>query len=109
MAKAFLVGGIICTIGQGIINVGLYYGLDEKSAAGYCSMILVLISAVLTGLGIYPLLASFGGAGALVPITGFANSVAATAHGFKVEGHVFGIGAKIFQIALPGQIHLPVS
>lgn len=101
MAKAFLVGGIICTIGQGIINVGLYYGLDEKSAAGYCSMILVLISAILTGLGIYPLLASFGGAGALVPITGFANSVAATAHGFKVEGHVFGIGAKIFQIAGP--------
>ena len=64
-------------------------------------MILVLISAILTGLGIYPLLASFGGAGALVPITGFANSVAATAHGFKVEGHVFGIGAKIFQIAGP--------
>jgi stage V sporulation protein AC len=62
---------------------------------------LVLLSVILTGMGIYPVIASFGGAGALVPITGFANSVAATAHGFKVEGQVFGIGARIFQIAGP--------
>lgn len=101
MAKAFLVGGLICVVGQGILNFGKGMGLDEKTASGYCSMLLVLLSAILTGTGLYPLIASFGGAGALVPITGFANSVSATAHGFKVEGQVFGIGARIFQIAGP--------
>lgn len=101
MAKAFLVGGIICLIGQAIFTVAQNYGLDEKTAQSYCSMFLVLLSVVLTGFGIYPVIASFGGAGALVPITGFANSVAACAHGFKVEGQVFGIGARIFQIAGP--------
>jgi stage V sporulation protein AC len=101
MGKAFLVGGVICVIGQAILNIGMANGLDEETAAGYCSMLLVLLSVILTGIGIYPVIASFGGAGALVPITGFANSVAATAHGFKVEGQVFGIGARIFQIAGP--------
>lgn len=99
MAKAFLVGGLICLLGQCIINIGKKYGLDDQTAASYCSLTLVFLSALLTGTGIYPVIASFGGAGALVPITGFANSVAATAHGFKVEGHVFGVGARIFQIA----------
>lgn len=101
MAKAFLVGGLICLLGQCIINIGKKYGLDDQTAASYCSLTLVFLSALLTGTGIYPVIASFGGAGALVPITGFANSVAATAHGFKVEGHVFGVGARIFQIAGP--------
>ncbi len=101
MGKAFLVGGAICLLGQCIFEAGKHFGLDEKTAQSYCSMLLVLLSAILTGAGIYPLIASFGGAGALVPITGFANSVAACAHGFKVEGQVFGIGARIFQIAGP--------
>ena len=101
MAKSFVTGGAICVLGQVILNTGKKYGLDDESAASYCSMILVFLSALLTGTGIYPKIASFGGAGALVPITGFANSVAACAHGFKVEGQVFGIGARIFQIAGP--------
>lgn len=101
MGKAFVTGGVICVLGQAILNIGKKYGLDDESAASYCSMILVFLSALLTGTGIYPKIASFGGAGALVPITGFANSVAACAHGFKVEGQVFGIGARIFQIAGP--------
>ena len=101
MLKAFLTGGAICLVGQCILNIGKTYGLDEKTAGSYCSMLLVFASAILTGTGIYPVIASFGGAGALVPITGFANSVAACAHGFKVEGQVFGIGARIFQIAGP--------
>ncbi len=101
MGKAFVTGGVICVLGQAILNIGKKYGLDDESAASYCSMILVFLSAMLTGTGIYPKIASFGGAGALVPITGFANSVAACAHGFKVEGQVFGIGARIFQIAGP--------
>ena len=101
MLKAFVTGGAICLVGQCILNIGKKYGLDDKMAASYCSMLLVFASAILTGTGLYPIIASFGGAGALVPITGFANSVAACAHGFKVEGQVFGIGARIFQIAGP--------
>ncbi len=101
MAKAFITGGVICILGQFILNMAKKYGVDDETAASYCSLLLVFLSAILTGTGIYPVIASFGGAGALVPITGFANSVAACAHGFKVEGQVFGIGARIFQIAGP--------
>ena len=101
MARAFLVGGVICCIGQAILNYAGSQGLDQETAGAWCSMILVLLSVILTGLNIFPGIAKWGGAGALVPITGFANSVAACAHGFKVEGQVFGIGARIFQIAGP--------
>ena len=101
MAKAFLVGGIICIIGQGILNYCESMGVDQETAGSWCSLLLVLLSVLLTGLNIYPGIASFGGAGALVPITGFANSVAAPAIEFKKEGQVFGIGAKIFTIAGP--------
>ena len=101
MAKAFLVGGLICVLGQILTNWGQSMGLDEKMSGSFCSVLLVLLSTLLTALNIWPYIGKFGGAGALVPITGFANSVAATAHGFKVEGHVFGIGARIFQIAGP--------
>ena len=101
MGKAFLVGGAICLLGQFLLNIGKKYGLDEKTAASYCSLTLVFLSALLTGTGIYPVIASFGGAGALVPITGFANSVAAPAIEFKKEGWVFGVGCKIFTIAGP--------
>lgn len=100
-AKAFLVGGIICVIGQFFLNTGMAMGLDQETAAGWCSMLLVLISVVTTALGWYQPLAKFGGAGTLVPITGFANSVAAPAIEFQKEGQVFGIGCKIFTIAGP--------
>ena len=101
MGKAFLVGGIICTIGQAIIQTGLGMGLDKETAGTWCSLILVLISVVLTGFNMYPSIVKFGGAGALVPITGFANSVAAPAIEYKKEGQVFGVGCKIFTIAGP--------
>lgn len=101
MVKAFLVGGIICVIGQAFLDWGAALGLDEKTAGSFCSVLLVLGSVVLTGLNIWPYIGKFGGAGALVPITGFANSVAAPAIEYQKEGQVFGIGAKIFTIAGP--------
>ena len=102
MLKAFLTGGIICILGQFILNVAVNaFGLDNDTAGSWCSMILVLLSVLLTGLNIYPSIANWGGAGALVPITGFANSVAAPAIEFQKEGQVFGIGCKIFTIAGP--------
>jgi len=102
MAKAFLVGGIICTLGQFILNYATNtLGLDKETAGSWCSLILVLLSVILTGLNIYPRIVKWGGAGALVPITGFANSVAAPAIEFQKEGQVFGIGCKIFTIAGP--------
>ena len=101
MAKAFVVGGSICVIGQAILNYCEKQGLDKDIAGGWSSVILVLTSVILTGLGIYPQIANWGGAGALVPITGFANSVAAPAIEYKKEGQVMGIGCKIFTIAGP--------
>lgn len=101
MLKAFFVGGIICTIGQGITKTAMDYGLNKDDAGTVCTIILVLISVILTGFNIYPRIAKFGGAGALVPITGFANSVAAPAIEFQKEGQVFGIGCKIFTISGP--------
>lgn len=101
MGKAFLVGGIICCIGQYILNTAMNSGLDKETAGSWCSMILILLSVVLTGFGVYPKIVKWGGAGALVPITGFANSVAAPAIEYKTEGQVFGIGCKIFTIAGP--------
>ncbi len=101
MAKAFLVGGLICVLGQFLLNYGKSMGLDKELAGSWCSLILVALSVLLTGLNIYPRLAKFGGAGTLVPITGFANSVAASAIEYKKEGQVFGVGCKIFTIAGP--------
>ena len=101
MAKAFLTGGIICTIGQCILYVGEMLELEKDIAASWSSLILILTSIVLTGFNIFPSIAKFGGAGALVPITGFANRVAAPAIEYKKEGQVFGIGCKIFTIAGP--------
>lgn len=101
MAKAFLIGGIICTIGQAIYNYCEVLYFSKSECSGWTSLILVLCSVLLTGFGIYTKIAKFGGAGALVPITGFANSVAAPAIEYKKEGQVFGIGCKIFTIAGP--------
>lgn len=102
MAKAFVVGGVICCIGQAIINTAEAFGADEEMAPMWCTLGLIFLSVLLTGLNIYPTFAKWGGAGALVPITGFANSVAAPAIEFRgSEGNVFGCGAKIFTICGP--------
>lgn len=102
MVKAFLVGGAICLIGQCILNYASgSLGLDKETAGAWCSMLLVLTSVLLTGFNVYPKLVEWGGAGALVPITGFANSVASAAIEYQKEGQVFGIGCKIFTIAGP--------
>ena len=99
--KAFLTGGIICTVGQMIINGLMQTGMDKETAGLWNTVILILLSVILTCLNVYPYIAKWGGAGALVPITGFANSVCAPAMEFKKEGWVFGVGARIFSIAGP--------
>ena len=101
MAKAFVMGGAICCVGQGITNYCKGLGLDKETTGAWTSLVLVLISVILTGFNVYQKFATWGGAGALVPITGFANSVAAPAIEYKKEGQVFGIGCKIFTIAGP--------
>jgi stage V sporulation protein AC len=99
--RAFLVGGIICTIGQALMNLFKSLGADKELSSSYAVLSLVLLAVLLTGFNIYPKIAKFAGAGSIVPITGFANSVAAPAVEFKKEGQVFGIGCKIFTIAGP--------
>lgn len=99
--KAFFVGGIICTIGQICTTLIMNQGVEKDTASAWTTLILIAASVILTGLNIYPKITKFGGAGALVPITGFANSVVAPAVEFKAEGQVFGIGCKIFTIAGP--------
>ena len=101
MAKAFMTGGTICLLGQIILNICAGLGMDKQTAGSWSALLLILLSVVLTGFNIFPSVVKWGGAGALVPITGFANSVAAPAIEFKKEGQVFGVGAKIFTIAGP--------
>ena len=101
MLKAFLIGGGICLLGQVLTGVYTGVGLDKKDAGTAVSITLILISVLLTALGIYDRLAKHGGAGTLVPITGFANAVAAPAIEFKNEGLVTGTGIKLFTIAGP--------
>jgi stage V sporulation protein AC len=100
-AKAFVFGGLICCIGQAFFNMYQYFGISKDNCATATSVTLVLISALLTGLGWYDRIAKHAGAGTLVPITGFANSVCAPALEFKTEGFVLGVGAKIFIISGP--------
>ena len=101
MLGAFLVGGVICTIGQVLINFYSSRGMAEEEAASYTTISLIFLAVLLTGLNQFSRLTKFGGAGSLVPITGFANSVAAPAIEFGVEGEVYGKGCKIFTIAGP--------
>ena len=97
---AFLVGGLICTLGQGLTE--LYTSvLDKQSAATAASMTLVALSALLTGLSLYDDIAKAAGAGTLVPITGFANAISAPAVEFRPEGFILGVGARMFTIAGP--------
>ena len=94
-------GGLICLLGQFILNTAQSMGIDQESAGSWCSLLLILLSVLLTGFNLYSQIGKFGGAGSLVPITGFANSVAASAIEFQAEGQIFGIGCKIFTIAGP--------
>jgi stage V sporulation protein AC len=98
---AFLVGGAICALGQVAMNGYAALGLDKEAAGTATAMSLVALSALLTGLSLYDNIAKFAGAGTLVPITGFANSIAAPAVEFKTEGFILGVGAKMFTIAGP--------
>ena len=98
---AFLVGGLICTLGQFFINWYTSLGLEKQDASTAASMTLVALSALATGLSLYDNLAKHAGAGTLVPITGFANAIAAPAVEFKTEGFILGVGAKMFTIAGP--------
>ena len=98
---AFLIGGLICALGQAILNGYTALDLDETAAGTATSMTLVALSALLTGLSLYDNIAKYGGAGTLVPITGFANAVAAPSVEFKTEGFILGVGAKMFTIAGP--------
>ena len=99
--KAFVVGGLICLLGQAIMNLYMSLGIEKQDASTAASMTLVALSALLTGLSLYDNIAKHAGAGTLVPITGFANSVAAPAVEFKTEGFILGVGAKMFTIAGP--------
>lgn len=99
--SAFIVGGLICTLGQVFINWYEMLGLEKEMAGTAASMSLVALSALLTGLSLYDDIAKHAGAGTLVPITGFANAIAAPAVEFKTEGFILGVGAKMFTIAGP--------
>lgn len=98
---AFLMGGVICVLGEAFINLYLYLGLEKDAAFATASITLIFIAVLLTGLNVYDNIAKFGGAGTLVPITGFANAVASPALEFKSEGYILGLGAKLFAIAGP--------
>ncbi len=98
---AFLVGGLICTIGQILMNWLISLGLSNKEAGAITSGTLIIVGALLTGLGVYDEIGRFAGAGSIVPITGFANSIVSSALEFKREGQVYGVGAHIFTVAGP--------
>lgn len=98
---AFAVGGAICVLGQLLLSLFEYYGLDRTSAGAWTSIVLVGLSALCTGFGWYEKLAKHAGAGTLVPITGFSNAISSSAIEAKSEGYVLGVGAKIFTIAGP--------
>ena len=99
--KAFLIGGAICTIGQGFTDLYAMLGAVEKDSKTLCSVTLIFIGILLTAIGVYDKIAKHGGAGTLVPITGFANAVSSPAIEFKSEGYIAGLGAKLFIIAGP--------
>lgn len=99
--NAFWVGGLICSIGQIILFYCKYKGLDETTSATIVSIILIGLSALLTSLNIFNRIGKFAGAGSLIPITGFANSIVAPAMEYKSEGYIMGVGAKMFTVAGP--------
>jgi len=98
---AFVVGGLICVIGQLILNYLLMLGINKVDAGSLDSIIMIFLGALFTGLGVYDDLGQKAGAGSIVPITGFANAIVASAMEFKREGYIFGVGARIFSVAGP--------
>ncbi len=99
--NAFWIGGLICSIGQVIQDFCLYQGIDKELSGTIVSIILIAISAILTGLNIFNKIGKIAGAGSLIPITGFANSIVAPSIEYKSEGYVMGVGAKMFTVAGP--------
>ena len=99
--NAFIVGGLICVIGQFFNNYFLSKGISTDDVGTYVSIVMIFIGALLTGIGVYDKIANFAGAGTVVPITGFSNSIVSPAMEFKKEGYVFGVAAKMFTIAGP--------
>lgn len=99
--RAFLIGGLICSIGQFIMEICKFRGLDNEISATITSIILIFLSAFLTALNMFNKIGKFAGAGSLVPITGFANSIVSPAMEYKSEGYVMGVGAKMFTVAGP--------
>ena len=98
---AFVVGGLICAFGQLLINFLMSNGLNQSDAGSGTSVILIFLATLLTGLGLYDELGKYAGAGSIVPITGFANAIVASAMEFRREGYIFGVGARIFSVAGP--------
>lgn len=98
---AFIIGGLICDVGQFFNNYFLNMGISQNDVGTYVAVVMVFIGALLTGIGVYDKIAAFAGAGTVVPITGFANSIVSPAMEYKKEGYVFGVGAKMFIIAGP--------
>ena len=102
LLRAFLVGGLICCIGQGIrFGLEFIFGLKGDELSSYVSMVMIFLGALLTGLGVYDRIGKFAGGGSIVPITGFANSVVSPAMEFKTEGFVYGTASKMFIVAGP--------
>lgn len=99
--KAFFVGGAICTFGQWLTNLFISWNLSKMEATTLTSMTLIFLGALFTGLDLYDSLGEFAGAGSIIPIIGFANSIVASAIEFKKEGYILGVGAKMFTIAGP--------
>lgn len=99
--NAFWVGGLFCDLGQLFMNIFLNFGVPRDDVGTYVSVVMVFIGAFLTGIGVYDKIAGFAGAGTVVPITGFSNSIVSPAMEFKKEGYVFGVAAKMFTIAGP--------
>lgn len=99
--KAFLIGGIICTIGQALIDGYMFLGLSFLEAAALSTDSLIVLSAIMTAFNVYDNVGKFAGAGALVPITGFANSMVSAGMEYKKEGYIYGLGSKLFTIAGP--------
>lgn len=100
--NAFWVGGLICCIGQLVKDLGsLWFNLGEDALSAFTAMVMVFLGATLTGIGVYDKIGSLAGAGSIVPITGFANSIVSPAMEYKCEGYVMGVGAKLFSIAGP--------
>ncbi|MGI6703662.1 MAG: stage V sporulation protein AC [Clostridia bacterium] len=101
-ARAFLVGGLICTLGQGLQWMFIsYFGFDEVTAGNPTAAVLIIISVLLTGLGVYDHIAQWAGAGTAIPVTGFANTMASAAIEHRSEGYVLGVGGNMFKISGP--------